>query len=78
MKQEESEALLLALALLYRRFLFIERRKQFHERALHVEDKEASFLIELILCGSFDEEMLEAVFLLPEHLIAEVKEEFLN
>lgn len=78
MKKEEMRVLLLALALLYRRSLFVEKLKQFHEKTIQLEDEEAAFLVELVLCGSFDEEMLESIFYLPKDLIVEVKNNFLN
>lgn len=78
MKKEEMSVVLLALALLYRRSLFVEKLKQFHEKTIQLEDEEAAFLVELVLCGSFDEEMLESIFYLPKDLIIKIKDSFLN
>lgn len=78
MKTEDAEVLMLALALLYRRSIFVKKLEQLHEKTIQIEDEEALFLIELILCGSFDEEILKSIFLLPTHLIEEIKAEYLN
>lgn len=78
METKETKVLLLTLALLYQRAIYIEKLKAFRNRTLQIGESDAMFLVELILCGNFDEEILETIFCLPVHIIEEIRKEFLT
>lgn len=75
---QEEELLVWAILLCFTRGVYQRKLAMFDRQVLDINEPEAFFLIELILSGNYESDMMEKVFAMPMALQEEIKRDFRN